>query len=87
MIHLHTAVESVTVKKLFEEINRKTGQPLKQNPPFIGSNSVARIVLELPRTVALEKFADSPQLGRFILRDEGKTIAMGKIQKIAKADE
>lgn len=84
MIHLHTTVEPVTVKKLFEEINRKTGQTLKKNPAFISSNSVARIVLELPRTVALEKFADSPQLGRFILRDEGKTIAMGKIQKVAK---
>jgi len=84
MIHLHTAVEPVTVKKLLEEINRKTGGTLKKNPAFLSSNAVGRVVLELPRTVALEKFADSPQLGRFIVRDEGKTIAMGKILKVAK---
>lgn len=27
----------------------------------------------------MEKFADAPQLGRFTIRDEGKTIAFGKV--------
>lgn len=31
--------------------------------------------------VALEKFEDIQQLGRFTLRDEGKTIGLGKVLK------
>lgn len=29
----------------------------------------------------MEKFIDMPPLGRFTLRDEGKTIALGRIMK------
>jgi peptide chain release factor subunit 3 len=29
----------------------------------------------------LEKAAEMPSLGRFTLRDEGKTIAVGKVMK------
>jgi peptide chain release factor subunit 3 len=32
--------------------------------------------------VCVERFADYPQLGRFTLRDEGKTIAIGKVTKL-----
>jgi translation elongation factor EF-1alpha len=31
--------------------------------------------------LAIEKFETIPQLGRFTLRDEGRTIAAGKILK------
>lgn len=31
--------------------------------------------------MAMEKFENLPQLGRFTLRDEGRTIAVGKITK------
>ena len=39
-------------------------------------------LIETTQTVCLEKFADYPQLGRFTLRDEGKTIAIGKVTKV-----
>ena len=32
--------------------------------------------------ICCEKFEEMPSLGRFTLRDEGKTIGMGKITKI-----
>jgi hypothetical protein len=38
-----------------------------------------RISTRLP--LAMEKFEVLPQLGRFTLRDEGRTIAVGKILK------
>jgi len=31
--------------------------------------------------MALEKFENIQQMGRFTLRDEGKTIAVGKVMK------
>jgi peptide chain release factor subunit 3 len=35
-------------------------------------------------TIAVETFKSCPQLGRFTLRDEGCTIAIGKITKLSK---
>jgi peptide chain release factor subunit 3 len=32
--------------------------------------------------VCVEKFADYAQLGRFTLRDEGRTIAIGKVTRL-----
>ena len=37
------------------------------------------------REVCCEPFKDVPQLGRLTLRDEGKTIAIGKITRVSKA--
>ena len=38
---------------------------------------IARI--ETTALVCVEPYKDYPQLGRFTLRDEGKTVAMGKV--------
>lgn len=45
--------------------------------------AIARISTE--RSICVEKFDVVPQMGRFTLRDEGKTIAIGKIVKLPKA--
>jgi hypothetical protein len=47
---------------------------------FAGQQIIA--LIETTQTVCLEKFTDYPQLGRFTLRDEGKTIAIGKVTKV-----
>ena len=39
-------------------------------------------LIEAAGPLCVEKFADHPQLGRFTLRDEGKTVAIGKITKL-----
>jgi peptide chain release factor subunit 3 len=38
--------------------------------------------LESAEPFCLEAFKDFAQMGRFTLRDEGKTIAMGKVLKV-----
>jgi len=45
---------------------------------LIGQKIIARIETTAP--ICLERFADYPQLGRFTLRDEGKTVAIGKVR-------
>ncbi|PNX96113.1 eukaryotic peptide chain release factor GTP-binding subunit erf3a-like protein [Trifolium pratense] len=39
-------------------------------------------VLFVNNVICVEKFSDFPQLGRFTLRTEGKTVAVGKITAI-----
>lgn len=45
-----------------------------------GQKIIAQI--ETSAAVCLERFADHQQLGRFTLRDEGKTVAIGKVTKL-----
>jgi len=35
--------------------------------------------------ICIEKFSDFPQLGRFTLRTEGKTVAVGKVVEVPSA--
>jgi hypothetical protein len=48
-----------------------------------GDVVVARFALQ--GVVCLEAFKEYPQLGRFTLRDEGKTVARGKVLKVIEA--
>ena len=49
------------------------------------SGAVAVVQLAVEKPICVELFSDVPQLGRFTLRDEGRTIAVGKIVKLPKA--
>jgi len=48
----------------------------------VGVNMRCICMLELERTIPVERFEDMAFLGRFTLRTEGKTIAIGKITKL-----
>lgn len=77
--HIHTATEEFTVVRILEELNPKTGKTKIKNPAFIKDKSVAICHFKLARAIPVEKFQDYQQLGRFTIRDEGKTIAFGKL--------
>lgn len=81
VFHCHTLSEEVELEKLIEVIDKATKKRNKK-PAFVkeGQSAVAR--LRLNQSSALETFAVMPQLGRFTLRDEGITIAIGKITAI-----
>ena len=46
---------------------------------------MAVVQLAVEKPICVELFSDVPQLGRFTLRDEGRTIAIGKIIKLPKS--
>lgn len=81
VMHIHTAVEEVTVTQLIAEYDRKTGAE-KKRPRFVKSNTMILARLCLSKPVCMETYEVMPQLGRFSIRDEGKTIAIGKVTKI-----
>ena len=81
VMHIHTAVEEVVITDLIAEQDRKTGEQ-KKHPRFVKSNSIVIARFTLSRPVCMETFDTMQQLGRFSLRDEGKTIAIGKVTKI-----
>lgn len=79
VLHIHTAVEECTITVLLDLLDNKTGQSAKKKPKFVTNGQVVRCMIECSQPVCLELFSDVPQLGRFFLRDEGKTIAIGKV--------
>jgi len=58
---------------------KKLEKSKKKRPDFVKSGALVRGIIECSQPIALELFSDVPQLGRFTLRDEGKTIAIGKV--------
>jgi len=79
VVHVHTSAEEVVVKMLLEELDPKTGQSKKKLPKFVQNKAVCIAHMATSKPIVIEPFDAFPQLGRFTLRDEGKTIAFGKI--------
>lgn len=83
ILHIHACAEEVTIKTLLCIIDKKTGEKAQLKPRFVKQDQVAIARIEVNGgMICLETFKDFPQMGRFTLRDEGKTIAIGKVLKI-----
>jgi len=81
VLHIHTAVEPVTVTKIIAKLDKKTGKKLPGQPKFGKSKELLLVKFELERSICLEKFETLPQLGRFTIREE-QTVGVGKVTAI-----
>ncbi|KAI8881172.1 hypothetical protein K501DRAFT_274858 [Backusella circina FSU 941] len=82
VLHVHSVIEEVSLTTLLHVLDKKTGRKSKRPPPFIKQGQKAVVRIETKGLICVEKFGDFSQLGRFTLRDEGKTVAIGKITKV-----
>ncbi|KAK7419954.1 translation termination factor GTPase eRF3 [Neonectria magnoliae] len=85
VMHVHSAIEEVTFAALLHKLQKGTGRKSKTAPTHAkkGESIIARMqVIGGAGAVCVEKFEDYPQMGRFTLRDQGQTIAIGKITKL-----
>mmetsp|Transcript_15881 Transcript_15881/g.23918 ORF Transcript_15881/g.23918 Transcript_15881/m.23918 type:complete len:623 (+) Transcript_15881:114-1982(+) len=79
VMHIHTAEVEVTCVALLSVTDKK-GQESKKRFALQGQQCVAK--LSTPLTTCMELYSVMPALGRLTLRDEGKTIAIGKVIKL-----
>lgn len=80
VMHIHTAMEDVTVRAIGIR-DKKTEEIVKTR--FVKQDQQAYMSFEcVGGMVCMETFKDFPQMGRITLRDEGRTVAIGKILKI-----
>ncbi|XP_026171160.1 eukaryotic peptide chain release factor GTP-binding subunit ERF3A isoform X1 [Mastacembelus armatus] len=82
VLHIHTCIEEVQITALICLVDKKTGEKSKTRPRFVKQDQVCIARLRAAGVICLETFKDFPQMGRFTLRDEGKTIAIGKVLKL-----
>ncbi|KAL5628929.1 hypothetical protein BROUX41_002320 [Berkeleyomyces rouxiae] len=85
VLHVHAAIEEVTFDALLHSLQKGTNRRSKKAPTHAkkGDSIIARLkVIGGVGSVCVEKFEDYAQMGRFTLRDQGQTIAIGKIIKL-----
>ncbi|XP_042055163.1 eukaryotic peptide chain release factor GTP-binding subunit ERF3A-like isoform X3 [Salvia splendens] len=79
VLHIHSVVEECEIVELTQQIDPKTRKRLKKKPLFVKKGAVVECRVQVNNMICMEKYSDFPQLGRFTLRTEGKTVAVGKV--------
>jgi elongation factor 1-alpha len=82
VFHIHTLQQSCTVIELLKKIDPRTGQTVEENPKFLKTGDAAIVKVKPLKPMCVESFKDFPALGRFAIRDMGKTVAAGVIVEI-----
>lgn len=85
VLHVHSCIEEVTFAALLHKLEKGTNRKSKKPPAFgkQGMSLIARLeVIGGAGRVCVERYEDYAQMGRFTLRDQGQTIAIGKITKL-----
>ncbi|KAJ6237467.1 elongation factor 1-alpha 2 [Anaeramoeba flamelloides] len=80
--YFHTARLSSRIIKLTSQFDRKTGELIKENPPFLVNGESCKVVINLNKPLAVTTFEESNVLGKFIFRDHGMTLGYGYIIEV-----
>ncbi|AHC54765.1 elongation factor Tu [Tunisvirus fontaine2] len=75
VMQLHMSKYDCSVEKIISLASNVR----KNRPLLVRKGEIAKVVLNVQALA--EPFEDFPKLGRFVLRDKGKTLAIGKVLK------
>ncbi|XP_052775544.1 HBS1-like protein isoform X1 [Mya arenaria] len=84
IFHYQTVTEPAIVKKLVSHLNKSTGEVIKNKPKCLMKNSSAVVEIEFEFPLCVELYKDNKEMGRFMLRSGGHTIAAGLIEEVLK---
>ncbi|KAG7460815.1 hypothetical protein MATL_G00202950 [Megalops atlanticus] len=82
LLHYQTVSEPATIRKLVSVLHKSSGEVLKKKPKCLSKGQNAVVEIQTQRPVALELYKDFKELGRFMLRYVGSTIAAGVVTEI-----
>lgn len=82
LLHYQTVSEPATIKKLISVLHKSSGEILKKKPKCLTKGMNAVVEVQTQRPVSLELYKDYKELGRFMLRYVGSTIAAGVVTEI-----
>ena len=83
VLHSNTGQISCRFKELIAKLDPRTGQTIEENPAFLKTGDGAIVRFEPIQPIAVETYAEFPELGRFAIRDMGTTVAAGVIKEIS----
>lgn len=85
ILHLHSISIEIRFEELICLIDRKSGERNKTKVRFVRKDDICIVrfqILPIGQIICFERFSSFPSLGRLTLRDEGRTVAMGKFLDI-----
>ncbi|MEM1675963.1 MAG: translation elongation factor EF-1 subunit alpha [Desulfurococcaceae archaeon] len=82
VIHVHTASVACRITEIVSKIDPRTGQEVEKNPQFLKMGEAAIVKFKPIKPLVIEKYSEFPPLGRFAMRDMGKTIGIGIVTDI-----
>ncbi len=82
VVHSHTAQVAAKFLAITKKLDQKTGAVIEDNPKFIKRGDSAVIELQPIKKLCIEKYTDIPEMGRFAVRDMGRTVAVGIVKDI-----
>ncbi|MDT7899555.1 MAG: translation elongation factor EF-1 subunit alpha [Sulfolobales archaeon] len=77
VVHIHTASVACRISELVAKLDPKTGQEAEKNPQFLKMGEAGIVKFKPIKDLVVEKFNEFQPLGRFAMRDMGKTIGVG----------
>ena len=86
VVDCHTAHVACSITSIREKLDRRSGKVVEKNPEFIQNGDAAIVTMVPTKPLCVESFADYPPLGRFVIRDMGRTVAVGVIKSVTKLD-
>lgn len=82
VIHVHTASIACRITEIVAKLDPRTGKEVEKNPQFIKQGDAAVVKFKPIKPLVIEKYSDFPALGRFAMRDMGKTIGIGQVLEV-----
>jgi len=79
VLHIHTATVPVRFAELVKKLDPRTGATVEDHPSYLRQGDAAIVKLKPLKPVVVEKYSEFPPLGRFAIRDSGRTVAAGTV--------
>ncbi len=87
VVHAHTAQVAAKFVELIKKLDQKTGAVIEDNPKFLKKNEAAIVKLQPIKKLCIEKYEEFPELGRFAVRDMGRTACVGIVKDLEVGEE
>ncbi len=75
-LHCNVATVECTLEVIMARIDPKTDAVLEKVPSIVKKHSVIFAHIKVAKQICIETFANTPQLGRVLLRNQGKSRAL-----------
>jgi len=82
LLHVHNSCVECTWVEVVSIFDKKLGEISGKRQPFVRPGQQAVIKVEVAEQLCVEKYKDLSALGRFIMREEALTVAIGVITDV-----
>ncbi|KAL3478654.1 elongation factor 1-alpha 1 [Aspergillus californicus] len=84
VVHCHTA-QATCKLELLELFDIRTGKCSEKNPAYLRGIAAGVVKMTPLKPMCTETYNDSRRLGRVVVRDNGRTIAVGTVKSVEKS--